>query len=278
MGFFRAIFRFIITLGGLLEGSTQRATDAMLTASPDAIRSQFRKTREDWINDYNQMKDAVAELCKIRDSKSEEVTKIQRIVTDLGKKMAGAIELFKKNGDEALRESYSRFAGEREKLVIREDELLEQITEQEVLIETYKARLMTLQENIEKLKEEEAATVADIVSSRKINELNDKLKGLSTDTQAKNIDAIREARQKAKAKAKLSTELSTELSGADQFVLDSKLMQAGQASVHLSEFDEAVRVERIFTAETPLLEVAPQEKRTVSVGAEEDKLNALFKS
>lgn len=274
MGFFRSIGRFFATLFGLAQGSTERATDALLTASPDAIRSQFRKTREDWVNDYNQMKDAVAELCKIRQSKSDEVERLQRTADQLSKKMAGAIELFKKNGDEALRESYSRFASEREKLVIREDELVEQITEQEVLIETYKGRLLTLQENIEKLKEEEAATVADIVSSRKINELNDKLKGLSTDTQAKNIDAIREARQKAKAKAKLSTELS----GADQFVLDNKLMQAGQASVHLSEFDEAVRVERIFTAETPLLEAAPQEKTTVSVDAKEDKLNALFKS
>ena len=53
MGLFSSFSRLVATMFGMAEGGTQRATDKLLTSSPDAIRNQFRKTREDWVRDYN---------------------------------------------------------------------------------------------------------------------------------------------------------------------------------------------------------------------------------
>lgn len=274
MGFFNSFWRFLSTIFGLAEGTTERATDKLLTASPDAISSQFRKTREDWIKDYNQMKDAVAELCKIREAKTSEVEKLNKENHDLATKMTGAIETYKKNGDERLREAYGRYAAKRESITQRTDELVKEITEQAALIETYKTRLTVLQENIEHLKQEEAETISDIVYSRKVNELNDRLKGLSQDTQTKNIEAIRDARLKAKATAKLSNELN----GTNAFEFENKLIEAGAAATHLSEFDEAVKLEKIFTVEPKQLQAHSTEADVDFTEVDSDKkVEALFK-
>jgi phage shock protein A len=273
MGLIRAIFRFIFTLGGLLEGTTQRATDALLTASPDTIRSQFRKSREDAIKNYNEMKDAVAELSKLHQEKSDQVDKLNTEAAQLAAKMNGAKALFKQSKDLALREAYARFAAEREKTVKEAEALVEELVNQEQLIENYKSRLMLLQKEIEDLKEEEADTIAVIVSSRKISELNAKLQGLSTDTQTKNLDAIREARGKLKATAKLTTELS----GQDKLAQEDELLSAGLASSYLAEFDKEVQVDTLFNVEPEQLE-APQEARKPVVSVQQsDPLDTLFK-
>lgn len=269
MGFFGSIVRFIRTLFGLAEGSTERATDALLSASPDAIHSQFRKTRDDLVRDYNEMKDAIAELCSIRDQRLDEIGSTTKEINSLTVKMAGAIETYKKNNDVKLRDAYGRFATRQEQLTVHVSELNREVQEQSTMIEAYKARLTFLQESIENLKKEEAETVADIVSSRKIVQLNDKLKGLSTDTQSKNIEAIREARLKLKSSAKLSAELS----GTDAFEMENKLITAGQSAVHFHEFDDAVKIEQIFGAEPKQLPEAVKQP-TVQV---EDKFEALFK-
>jgi phage shock protein A len=62
------------------------------------------------------------------------------------------------------------------------------------------------------------------------------LTGVSTDSSSKNLEAIRNARQKSKAVAKLSTELN----GVEKIDLDKELQSAGSRSKHLSAFDTAI--------------------------------------
>lgn len=274
MGLFRSFWRFISTLGGLLQGSTERATDAMLAASADTIRAQFRKTREDWVGEYKQMESAVAELVKIHSDKNAELEKLKHRQYDLTTKMKGAIELFKSKKDESMRDAYGKYAAEKEQTTQRATTLTEEIVNQEQIIENYKSRLMALKKSIDDLKEEEAQTIADIVSSRKLKELNSKLQGLSVDTQSKNLEAIREARKTAVATATLSSDLS----GVTQMDEEAKMMQAGQSSSYMSEFDEAVKIERIFPTET--VDTAPPEEKTTTThsgNTTDDKLAALFK-
>ncbi len=242
MGFFSAIARLFRTVFGLAEGGTQRATDSLLTSSPDAIRNQFRKTQEDSIRDYNEMKSAVAELLTIRNSRAHDIEVMHKESDLLQSKMNGAIELYKKTQDEALRAKYGELAEKRTALETKIDEFEVEVTKQKSLIEQYKSKLGKLQSSIEDLKREEAETVADIISSRKINELNSKLQGLSTDTQTKNLEAIRQARLTAKAQAQLSGDLS----GDKVEVLDAKLLTAGATSKHLDAFDNAVKLDKLL--------------------------------
>lgn len=236
MGFFRSLYRFIASIFGLAEGATEMATDRLLTSSPDAIRAQFRKTRENSINDYNKMRDAVAELAQIRNEKSAEMKQLSADIARCTDLMAGSIKQYNSTKDEALRIIYSKYAEQKEKNEERIDILEEEIAQQSKLIESYKLKLLDMQKAIEALKQEENETVADIVSQRQIAELNDQLQGLSTSVDSKNLEAVRNARKKARAIGSLSQELS----GADAKVQEAHLLSAARAGKYSVAFDEAV--------------------------------------
>lgn len=240
MSFFKSLFRFVGTMFGLGAGATERATDKLLTASPEAIKSQFRNSRESLARNYAEIRDAVAQLLVIRESKSREIQSLQASSLKLDAMMRGSIAEYQKNQDERLRIAYANLAEDKEKTDQRVEVLEREVADQDKMIESYKLRLVDLQHSIEDLKKEEAETVADIISSRAINDLNDKLSGLSLDTQAKNLEAIREARNKARSVARLSTELS----GADKKEFEAKVVAAGRAAKHAAAFDEAVGVKQ----------------------------------
>ena len=248
MGFFSGLYRLFATMFGLAEGATQRGTDKMLTASAESIKSQFRKTRDDAIRDFDAMKEAVGQLITIREDKAQLLQNFSKASKDYAAKMAGAIDLYKKHQDEKYKLAYGKFAEEHEKAEARIDELEAEIHEQDKLIDGYKLKLQELKDNIDNLKNEEAETVADIVSSRKITELNAKLQGLSSDTQSQNIQAIREARKQLKAGAKLSNEL---LGSGDKLELETKLLSAGVASKHSDVFDQLVKLDNVFSSPEP---------------------------
>jgi phage shock protein A len=289
MGFISSVARLVSTLFGQAEGSTERATDKLLVSSPEAIRNQFRKTREDWTKDYNDMKSSIAQLIQIRDDKLLEIKKLQGLTEELDLKMQGAINIYKQNQDEQLKEEYGKLAYTKEEAISKIEAITTEVGEQEKVIMTFKNRLTTLQADIEKLKKEEAETIADIVSSKKVNELNSKLQGLSHNYQTKNLDAIRDARKQLKSEAKLSSELS----GFEKTEMDQKLIASGKVAKHFDAFDKAVTLDRIFVeAEKPkeisasktnnistsqIFEaVLVEEKRAVKKDVSSSKLDDLF--
>lgn len=258
MGLFKSIFRFIKSCFGLAQGGTERLTDAMLTSSPDAIRNQFRKTREDKIKTYNELHSAVADLCAIRNQKSDEIENLELKVKQLETSMNGTIVDFKRTQDEKFRELYSELSIEKEKAESRSDELSVEIEKQSFEIERYSENLKNLKSEIDGLQQEEAETVADIVSNQKMQELNARLSGLSLDSQSKNIQAIREARLKSKATAQLSSEIS----GANKDALRKKVLASGKNASHLKSFDQAVALDKVFV-ETSKLEKLPEPSKAI---------------
>lgn len=236
MSFFGSISRFFRTMFGLAEGATERAADKLVSGSPDAIRAQFRKTREDWKRDYLDMREAVADLIRVRESRVVEAKRLQGEVETLQNKMGGAIELYRKNPDPRYRDAYAQLAERHAAAEKRIQELTAEAEAQDSQIEKFKSRLMEIQRQIETLTQEEAETIADIVSAQKVRELNDRLQGLSVASESKSLEAIREARAKAKAMAKLSGELA----GTDKADFERELVEAGVRSKYLDVFDVAV--------------------------------------
>ncbi len=236
MGIFQSLSRFFSSLLGLLQGKTERLTDKMVSANADTIRAQFRKTKEDWNRDYQEMRNSIAELMNIRETKLNELKSIGNETNELEHKMQGAVELFKQNSDERYKKAYTQMAEKLENNESRSKELELQISEQDKAIELYKARLQDLQKQIETLNKEEAETVADMIGSQKIKELNDRLSGLSIDSSTKNLEAIRQARQKLKSVAKISTEMGPN----SQVDLDKELTAAAARSKHINAFENAV--------------------------------------
>ena len=275
-----SFMRLVATLFGQAEGTTERATDKLLVSSPEAIRNQYRKTREDWAKDYNDMKSSIAQLIQIKDDKLQEIKKLQGLIEELDLKMNGAINLYKQTQDERLKEEYGKLAYTKEEAFSKIESITNEVNEQEKVIATFKNRLTALQTDIENLKKEEAETIADIVSSKKVNELNSKLQGLSRNYQTKNLDAIRDARKQLKSEAKLSSELS----GFEKSEMDQKLIASGKVSKHFDAFDKAVTFDKMFiTPEKPkelLADIKPNISEAIVIEEsnhkEVSKLDALF--
>lgn len=257
MGFFESLGRFFSSALGLAQGKTERLTDKMVAANAEAIRSQFRKTKEDWNKDYQEMRSAIAELINIRESKLLEAKNIDKEKNELEQKMNGAIELYKQNSDERYKQAYLQMSEKMDAGQARLQELENEINEQEKNITHFKSRLIELQKQIDALNKEEAETVADIISSQKIRELNDRLSGVASDSSSKNLEAIRAARVKSKSVAKLSSELSnTNITNFDE-----ELKLAGSRTKHLSAFESATAKTPQVTIHEPQALISPHEQK-----------------
>jgi hypothetical protein len=55
MMFIKSVFRFIVTLGGLLSSQVDEGTDA-LTSTPAGIKSAYRMTRDKWKKQYHDVR------------------------------------------------------------------------------------------------------------------------------------------------------------------------------------------------------------------------------
>ena len=80
---------------------------------------------------------------------------------------------------------------------------------------------------IQDLKKQEAAAIADIVSSKQIISLNDRLNNMSTALDDRNLQAVQDQRERLKAEATLSEGLAEAENLTD---MDEELKQAGMDS------------------------------------------------
>lgn len=252
MGFISSLFRLIKSMFGLAEGKTDRVTDQMLTASADTIRSQYRKTQLDLKKDYEEMESAVGDLKVILNDKKESFTKLDRDYQKTIQAMNGAITEFKRNQDEKFKAAYIKFGTKKKSLEEEISQLKQEILDQENVIDNYCIKLSELNTTIENLKQEEAKTIADITSSRKIQSINNKINNISTDTQTRNLEAIREQAKKARA----ITAISSKVSGEQELEEEKLLLNSAFDSNLLDEFNKATALDAIFVDDKPQQQIA----------------------
>jgi phage shock protein A len=223
MGFFNSVGRFFARLFGLGEGALNNASDKMLTANEATIRAQFRKVRDQLVQNHSTVRNAVANLMAINEEKKQEMDQLTKTIKELETKKLGAVRKFKETNDIKYQDVFKEYSVQ----LLRAQEKFEQdktfVATNTENIEKYKRQLLILQNKIEELKTQENQAVADITSSRQVTKLNDLLSGLSTDVNMQGLEAIEEARKKSLANAKLSTELS----GTNKKEIDEELMAAG---------------------------------------------------
>lgn len=231
MGFFRSIVRFFTTLGGLLGNRVDETTDAMST-TPEGVRAAFRQTRDNWVRQFKDVREAVAQLMSVMEAKQAEIRKIQAEQEELETKKRGAVEKFRATREEKyqvlFQDFHNKVQGNDERLKV----LSTEVADLERQVENYKLRLTEMQQKIANLDRQEAEAIADIVSSRQIIELNDRMANLGTSLHDENLAAIEKSRQRLKSQAKLSDELA----GTDQKALEAEVLAAGRSTVGLDEF------------------------------------------
>jgi len=242
----RSVIRFITTLGGLLSGKVDEGTDA-LTTSPAGVKAAFRQARDTWTRQYHEVRDAVSQLMMVIEQKRAETKKLDQEQQQLEVKKRGAVEKFKATRDEKFQALFQEYHVRLGQVDVRTVELNREVEDMQGQIDRYKLKLTEMQTQIQNLDRQEAEAIADIVSSKQIVALNDRMANLSTSMKDENLQAIERTRQKVKAKAKLSDELA----GTDKSLLDREVMAAGMSGDAMSEFNEMLADSELKTKERP---------------------------
>ncbi len=226
MGIFRSIYRYIITLGGLIESGIDGSTDDLLS-TPSGIKASYQKTRENWTQQYSEVREAVAHLMMVLEQKRKRVNELKAEADQVKIKLKGAVGKFKETNDTRYQQAFNELYTRDQAIGVEQEQLDKDVQELHAKVDTYKVKLNDMQKRITDLKKKEASAIADIVSSQQIIKLNDRLNHLSTDLDDRNLQAIEERRQNLGAQAKLSGELAAV---EDAPNIDQELMAAGMKS------------------------------------------------
>lgn len=238
MGLFSSFVRFLKTLFGIVEGRTHMASDALLTSSVENIKAQFRKAQVEIGENYSKLKDAIKSLIVVTENKKLELTASKERCIKLQIQMDACVQKAKDSSDPNLRSLYAKFSTEKKNEEAKLQPLANEIEVLQKQIDGYVSKLKEMETKIQKLKREESETVADIVSSKTITEVNSRLSSISTDETSKNLELVREARIHAKSEMKLLDHL------VGQEEQEDNLMKELEASDSLSEFDSLVQASK----------------------------------
>lgn len=226
MGILKSVYRYITTLGGLIEGSIDRNSDNLLS-SPSGIKATYQQTREQWTKQYAEIRAAVAQLMAVLEQKKKLVDSLSQEAGDVKTKLKGAVDQYKKTSDVKYQKAFGDLFQRDKQIAAQQERLNDEINDLHSKVEDYKAKLNDMQSRIHDLKKQEAEAIADIVSSRQVIKLNDRLNNLSSELDDRNLQAIQDRREGLKAEAKLSGELAQVEAEPN---LEAELLSAGLQS------------------------------------------------
>lgn len=229
--FWQAIKR-LITFKFLYESKRiDERAEAMFTRSADGIKAGFDLTKEQWVQQYRDLRDAIANLIELQEQRQIKLENSHKEEEQLIEKRDGALTLYEKAQTEKNEEetkkheaAFSRFHARIQELDKLQDELVKEIAEKGKELANYKLRLTDFQARIQKLEEEKQEAIADFVSSKKTIELNERLAGIATSLETGPLEAIQKARNELKARANLSSELA----GTDVAFQDLQYQKTGR--------------------------------------------------
>ncbi len=222
---FKAITRYFKALGYLLTGRIDSAREA-LDSDPNVMRAKFdeiihQKTAR--IQDY---KMAVSSLMAQSESKISKMKVLTGEITTLSKLKTGAkakaMERVNQLKNENVSKEQIQEDAEYKKCLAAFNDFTSTLSEKEAWladlekdvkecrtnIENHKIQLQHLAREIDKVKQEAADSVADLIASKQEQDIADALSGISLDETNKELEQMRNVRDKIKANAKISKELA----------------------------------------------------------------------
>jgi len=248
---FKAIGRFFRAIGYLLTGKVDKQTDK-LQRDPTVIKAQFARIVQEKKASIQEYMSAVAQLVAQEEKKTQMVKRLSEELKRLRNLQAGAggkakeraVELKTKGvpveqikSDAAIlqaKAAFADFGSTIEEKEARIAELEGDIAGYTDRIKNHKVQLQSLQRDIDKIKDEAADTVADMITATEEKQLNDVLAGISEDGTGAELEKMRELRNQAKAEAKVASELA----GTDSKRLEAEYEAFAAANVANEEFDD----------------------------------------
>ncbi|MBX2851480.1 MAG: hypothetical protein KTR15_07030 [Phycisphaeraceae bacterium] len=249
----KAIGRYFRALGYLVTGRVDAARRAIST-SPHVVNATFDQIIESKRKSVQQYKDAIARLIVQHEGKmskikslSEDVNRLEQlkegaaakartVITEM-KTTGATVEQIKAGEDyQTCMNAFNDFSGKINEKTERIAEYEGEVTEMDSTISGHKIQLQQMLREIENLKEEQATTVAEIITAKEEAELNDMLSGISSDRTSKELADMRQLREEMKAKATVSKELA----GTDTKVQEAEFIEYATKHKASSEFDQLI--------------------------------------
>ena len=247
---FRAIGRYFRALGYLLVGKVDRARQT-LNVNPDVVRATFDNVILEKKKRIHQYKDAVGAMIAQEEKKKSQLKRITEEIQKLQKLRDGAAAMARKlvekhNGDAesvksdpqyakcqaAFKDFSSTLAEKEDRVASLEGDLLE-LTKN---IAGHKTQLESLLRELEKIKEEKHATVADLMTAKEEKEIAEMIVGISNDRTAEELQELRDVRDRAKATARVSREMA----GTDVKRSEAEFLEYAEQTVADDEFDALI--------------------------------------
>lgn len=253
---FRAIRRLFRAIGYLLSGQVDKQTEKVLK-DPTVIKATFANIVHEKKKSIQEYMSAVSQLVAQEEKKSQMVKRLTDDVNRLRKLQAGAGGKAKERAADLkakgtaiqqiktdavvmqARASFSDFGSTIEEKDARIVELEDDIAGYQERIKSHKVQLTSLQRDIDKIKDEAADTVADMITATEEKQLNDVLSGISEDGTGAELERMRELRNQAKAEAKVASELA----GTGSKRLEAEYEQFAAANQANDEFDGLLGLE-----------------------------------
>ncbi len=250
---FGAIGRFFKSIWYLMTGKVDSA-GANIRKSPHVIQATFDNIVREKTQRINHYKDAVAALIAQEEKKrarisqlSDEVARLEQLKAGAAAKAKSVVEKLRASGmtmeqikaNEDYMKCLAAFNDFSSTLEEKEGHIVElerDVNEINGTIAGHKVQLQQLLREIDKLKEEASATVADMITAREEEEINSMLAGISQDTHSRELQQMREMRQQQKAKARVAREMA----GTDAKLLENEFMEYARSSTSSSEFDKLI--------------------------------------
>lgn len=250
---FSAIGRYIRAFGYLITGRIDSARK-VLSANPHVIQATYDRIVTEKTTQIGQYKDAVVQMIAQQEKKvatlknlTAETNKLEQLkqgaaakaksVVDKLKGKGVDMETIKQNEDyKNCLSAYNDFSSTLTEKSERIAELENDIKQLGDNIGGHKVQLTNLLRDLDKLREEAAATVADMLTAKEEENIADMVAGISTERFSKELQDMRDLRQQSKAKARISREIA----GTDSKKQEADFMEYAKAGVNTDEFDKLI--------------------------------------
>ena len=270
---FGAIWRYFRAIGYYLTGRVDAARK-VLDTNPHVVRATFDQVVRDKKARVNQYKEAVATLIAQNEKKvnqverlTEEVEKLERLKTGALAKAKQRVAQLQAEG-KAMAEiqqdgeylkcqgAFRDFTSTLAEKLDRISTLEEEIQAGDVRVNEHKVQLQSLLREIEKIKEEAADTVADMITAKEEKEVADMLTGLSADRSSAELARMRDLRQQVKAEARVSKELA----GTETQAQEAEFLEYARTDAAQDEFAALVGLAEEKDTAPPTTEAPEKDK------------------
>ncbi|MFN0058181.1 MAG: PspA/IM30 family protein [Planctomycetota bacterium] len=248
-----AMGRYVKAFFYLITGRIDSARKE-ISKNPYVIQAQYDSIIRAKTGNIHRYKQAVAEMITQEEKKlatlkklSEEVGRLERLKEGAGAKAKSLVEKLRASGadTEAIKNNpeykqclsafndFSSTLTEKNRHIAGLEEDLKQLT---VNVASHKVQLQELLREIDKLREESSAAVADIITSKEEQGIADMIAGISKEGHAKELQELREMRERSKAEARVSRELA----GTDTKRQEAEFLDYATRSGASDEFDRLI--------------------------------------